>query len=165
MITLELSTIQKKDAERAWLASLVDQYDGQIEKLSAPEFKPKPERVEPVKVAQKRRQGLTKQDEDLAEEIRKLAADSLTITQIRRALSVDDRRITRIATHYGITIRDGRSYMMRANVAEGKARRAALAPQVKELIDGGATVKDIRRILGCGRETIERVIKEHGLRG
>jgi hypothetical protein len=162
MISPELSTIQMKDAERNWLASLVSQYDGQVVEIDAPQFKPKPVRYEPVKAAPKRREGVTKQDEDLRHDIAKLAALDWTITQIRRELKVDDRRVTRIAKHYGITLRDGRNNMMRANVAEGKKRRDAMAPQVKELLDGNATKTDIMRIMSCGRHTIERIITENG---
>lgn len=165
MISPELSTIQMKDAERNWLASLVSQYDGQVVEIEAPQFKPKPVRHEPVKAAPKRREGVTKQDEELRADIAKLAALDWTITQIKKELKVDDRRVARIAKHYGINIRDGRNNMMRANVAEGRKRRDAMAPQVKELLDGKASIGDIMRIMGCGRHTIDRIIKENGWRG
>lgn len=164
MISSELSTIQLKDAERNWLASLVEQYAGPVVEIEAPQFKPKPVRHVPEKVAPKRREGVTKQDEDLRADIARMASLDWTITQIKRELKVDDRRVARIAKHYGITIRDGRNHMLRANVEEGRKRRDAMAPQVKELMDGGAFIPEIMRVMGCGRHTIERIIKENGFR-
>lgn len=165
MISLELSTIQAKDEQRAMLAEAMASYSGQIEQLPGIQAKPLPphswrgDLVLPGSSTNTRQEN---KDLALAKRIRELTEKGAGITAIGHELKVDTRRLTRIAAEYGITLND----LKRGRPAESVKvieRRAALAVKIRPLAARGLRIDQIAAQAGCGKETAILVMEQFNI--
>lgn len=174
MISLELSTIQAKDAERAMLAEAMASFTGRIEVL--PGFQSRP-----VEQAMWRNglilpgssQNTSGENKDRALSVRiaELTEKGAGITAIKLELHVDSRRIKRIAAEYGIPLNDIRyasstvipASTHQAKVAAGQRRRAKLAETLRPLAANGYGINAMSEATGSSKATILRTLGEFNI--
>lgn len=165
MISLELSTIQAKDAQRAMLAEAMASFTGQIEQLPGIQAKPIPPhswRGDLVLPGSSTNAKQENQDLALARRVRELTEKGAGITAIGHELKVDTRRISRIAADFGIKLND----LKRGRPAESVKvieRRAMLAAKIRPLAARGLRIDQIAAQAGCGKETAILVMEQFNI--
>lgn len=165
MISLELSTIQAKDTQRAMLAEAVARFTGKVEQLPGAQAKPIPPhswRGDLVLAGTPTTSRQENKDLALARRIRELTDKGAGISAIALELKVDSRRLRRIAIEHGITLND----LKRGRPAESVKvleRRAALAVKIRPLAAKGLRIDQIATQAGCGKESVILVMEQFGI--
>lgn len=171
MISLELSSIQQKDTDRAWLAQAMDEYLGRnkvidVIPISRSLFNPGPfnsEVIAPSVASEKspaqrnfaiRAAKDAKKKAHEAEIAKKMKAyQTQGLIAASKALHISSRRARYIADTYGVTF-------CRLSTKQG----AELVPQIKALILDGLTQDQMCAKLDIGRTTLKRIASQNGLR-
>lgn len=175
MISLELSSIQQKDTDRAWLSEAVGGYLAagrviDVVPISQSLFNPGPfnsERIVPSSGSEpcpaKRnyavRMAKTAKaqafEADIAEKLK--AYHSKGIVAAAKDLHISTRRANHIAAQYGI------KFASRVSAAAHQ-EDLALVPVIRGLILQGLTQEEMCAKLGIGRTTLKRVASQNGLK-
>lgn len=175
MISLELSSIQQKDTDRAWLAQAMDGYLAQgrvIDVLPTNRslFNPVPfnsEKIAPSAASEKspvqrnfaiRAAKAAKKkayEADLAEKMR--AFHDRGVVAAAKELHITASRANKIAAAHGIT------FASRSSAAAREAE-LPLVPQIRAMILKGLTQDQMCAKLEIGRTTLKRIAGQNGLR-
>lgn len=110
-------------------------------------------------------------DADIAELIKPLAAKGAGIVSISYQLSIDARRIKRIAKVFGIEIQSQRGGFRtksgpneanrKATAERGRKHREEVYAQAKPMLDAGKTRNEIASALHCSKLTLAKAITEN----
>lgn len=170
MISLELSTIQAKNAERAMLAEAMAAYNGRIQVIDVPvarSYAPHSWRGDLMLPGSSQATMSQNQDAALTVRIRELVAKGCGITSIKMTLRIDARRIKRLCEAAGIELKDRRGGLQhcehdthQSKRDAGKLRRTKLALKLKPLAANGATVNEMAAATGVSRNTVMTTMRE-----
>lgn len=171
MISLELSSIQQKDTDRARLAQAMDGYlaqgnvidvvpisrslfnhgpfNSEVIAPSAASEKSPAQRNFAIRAAKEAKKKA--HDADIAQKMK--AYHDKGITVAARALHISDRSARRIADDYGVTF-------CRMTTKEG----VTLVPRIRAMILEGLTQDQMCAELDIGRTSLKRIAAQNGLR-
>lgn len=175
MISLELSSIQQKDTDRAWLAQAMDGYLAQgrvidVIPTNRIMFNPAPfnsEKIAPSAASEKspatrnfaiRAARAAKKkafEADIAEKLKDFRDRG--VVAAAKELHITARRANKIAAAYGIT------FASRSSLAAHQ-EDLALVPKIRKMILQGLTQDQMCDKLDVGRTTLKRIAGQNGLR-
>lgn len=124
-----------------------------IEELETPEFKPRPERIEPR---------LTQEEIELrqtADQIRTLSATMFKL-EMSKTLGISQDRIQKICKQFGINLRNGIGKSpgsSNANPAEDKV----LVERIRALAQIGLGKHKVQAQVGIGRDRMAKLVKTY----
>ncbi|WP_434706879.1 hypothetical protein J3Q07_08175 [Pseudomonas sp. D4-18] len=175
MISLELSSIQQKDTDRAWLAQAMDGYLAQgrfidVIPTSRSLFNPGPFNSEVIAPSAASEKSPAQRNFAIraAREAKKKAYEAgiakklagyyeKGVVAAAKELHITTRRANMIAEAYGIT------FASRGSAASLKAE-LVLVPEIRRLMLEGLTQDQMSTKLGISRMTLRRIARQNGLR-
>jgi len=172
MISLELSTIQHKDAERAWLAERVNMFlstGGPLEEAPVLKTKPRPAvRVvaSPAQVkerAMRRMQAQAKEIELVAKV--KAAAETMTIKKAAAHLEMSRYVLQRIANQHRFTFQSGKAERRQALVQfyATPEEDAKDADRLRQYAALGTSIHHAAKHSGIGAGRASRLAKDFNI--
>lgn len=177
MLTLELSTIQAKNAERAFLESAMANYEREGGHIHVAESigyvqKPYPQSAGFRLPGQVVNTAVRSKDAVRADRIRALAETGAGITSIEKSMGIGKTVIYRIAKEHKIEIkkawRNGgvvSEKALKAASQKTQERKQRTADKIRALIVLGLSFQEIADRLELHIRTIHRLATEFGLRG
>lgn len=174
MLTLELSTIQYKNSERAMLASAIEDFErhgGEVTKLDTFGHVGKPAnwKNDGFNITNQQKRN-AERDALLLEKLRLMAAAGSGISSIVMALHSSRRVIVRLAEENGIVIRKAKleavipANARAANEKKYRDLRELLAEKARPLAEQGLCMVEISRQIGTSKRTMRRIVDEFEIR-
>lgn len=174
MLTLELSTIQAKNAERDMLASAMAAFHlhgGEITSLDTFGHVGKPAnwKNDGFNITNQQNRN-AERNALLLEKLKLMAAAGSGISSIVMALHSSRRVIVRLAEENGIAIRKVKldaalpAKARAANEAKHRLLREVLAEKARPLAEQGMRLIEISRQIGTSSRTLKRIVDEFEIR-